>query len=89
MKVSMARLVALTIDGIFFSKFDGWRRLNLERLTVDAVIGRNLVQELGPVYMEVGYGTDRWGNMRRHGIEEPADAVFINPARYKYLYIYT
>ena len=55
MKVSMARLVALTIDGIFFSKFDGWRRLNLERLTVDAVIGRNLVQELGPVYMEVGY----------------------------------
>ena len=51
----MARLVALTIDGIFFSKFDGWRRLNLERLTVDVVIGRNLVQELGPVYMEVGY----------------------------------
>ena len=26
--------------------------------------------------------------MRRHGIEEPADAVFINPARYKYVYNY-
>ena len=40
----MARLVALTIDGIFFFPI----------LTVDAVIGGNLVQELGPVYIEVG-----------------------------------
>ena len=35
-------------------RFDDWRYFTFPILTVDAVIGGNLVQELGPVYMEVG-----------------------------------
>ena len=50
MRVSMARLVALTIDGVFFQFW----QLNFRALTVDAVKGGNLVQELGPVYMKAG-----------------------------------